>query len=165
MALRRPTTRVIVSDADPALCGALAHLVGVAFRTPVTASSMSSRVRVEVLGEYQLNSPLMATAMGESFAADVVTDLTQVDAVSSVVTMSGVSQVTAERAFIQTTGAPIVCLSRLTAGTARWALSLASVACSDDEAFAAHAVGNYSIFEIADLCQTFATIVAKEFAG
>ena len=165
--LWRLRRRVLVCDSDAAICGAMAHLVGVALKTPMVAASLSAHVRVEVLGEYQLSSPLMATAMGEMFAAEPVTNLSDASDVASVITMSGLSQVPAERAFVKEANAPIVCLSRLH-GVVRSheaPPALATVACAPDEAFNEHVLPNFSIVEMADMCFAFAAIVANELQG
>ena len=164
---RRPAVRVVVSDNDPAICGAMAHLVGVAFKTPMVAASLSTHVRVEVLGAYQLSSPLMATAMGESFAAEPLTNLSETSDVATVITMSGLSSVPAERAFILDASAPIVCLSRLRdVITPREAPpALTTVACRPDEAFDEHGASIFSIVEMADVCFAFAAILANELQG
>ena len=165
--VRRPAVRIVVCDSDPAICGAMAHLVGVAFKTPMVAASLSAHVRVEVLGEYQLSSPLMATAMGEMFAAEPVTNLSEASDIATVITMSGLSSVPAERAFIRDASAPIMCLSRLRGVVTPHEAppALASVACGPDEAFNEHVVPDFSIAEMADMCFAFAAIVANELQG
>ena len=164
---RRPAVRVVVCDSDPAICGAMAHLVGVAFKTPMVAASVDSRVRVEVLGDYQVDSPLMASAMGEVFAASLVTNLSDVRDVAAVITMSGLSLVPAERAFVRGSNAPIVCLSRLRGVVSPQELppALDAVACGPDDAFDEHEVPNFSIVEMADVSFAFAAILANELQG
>lgn len=159
--------RVVVSDADPTICGATAHLVGVAFRTPMVAEALKARVRVEVLGDYQLNSPLMVTAMGESFAAEPLNNFDTSDDIIAVVTVTGLSPSPQERAFIEATRAPIVCLTRLGSElvSAQQVPALNNVACSPSEAFNAFGNPDLSIAEIADRCFAFTTIVANELAG
>jgi hypothetical protein len=162
--MRRPASRVVVSDADPAICGAMAHLVGVAFKTPIVSESIATTVHVQVLGEYQLNSSLMASAMGESFAASAVTNLADVAGVSAFITMRGLSRVPSDEHFIRSVQAPIVCLSRLRSAfsTHKPVPALAAIACSADEAFDHDAVPGLSIVDMADMCSAFAIILANE---
>lgn len=164
---RRPAVRVVVCDSDPAICGAMAHLVGVAFKTPMVAESLGAHVRVDVLGEYQLGSSLMASAMGEEFAASPVTNLSDASGVTAVVTMSGLTPVPAERAFVLEANAPVVSLSRLhgVVTPQEPPPALATVACAPDEAFNEHALPDYSIVEMADMCFAFAAILANELQG
>jgi hypothetical protein len=159
--------RIVVSDADAAICGAVAHLVGVSFRTPVVAHSLTTPVRVEVLGDYQLDSSLMATAMGEPFAAEPLNNFVDPEGVVAVVTMTGFSTRPHERAFIEATGAPLVCLARLVGDFVAAATppALTQVACPTYEAFNEFEVPNLSIADIADRCFAFTTIVANELAG
>jgi hypothetical protein len=159
--------RVVVSDRDATIGGALAHLVGVAFLTPVIAQAMRSPVSVEVLGDYQLRSSLMAAAMGESFAARSLTNLENVDGVVSVITMTGLSAAPQAHSFVAATGSPVVCLARLRGRVTPDEVPppLSSVACTPEEAFREHHVPEFSIVEIADKCFEFATIVANEYAG
>jgi hypothetical protein len=164
---RRPSVRIVVSDADAAICGAVAHLVGVSFRTPVVAHALNTRVRVEVLGDYRLDSSLMAAAMGEPFAAEPLADYVDPDGVLAVVTVTGLSAIAHERAFIEATGAPIVCLGRLGGEVVPDAAppALTQVACPPYEAFNDFDVPELSIADIADRCFAFTTIVANELAG
>jgi len=145
----------------------MAHLVGVAFKTPMVAASLSTHVRVEVLGAYQLSSPLMATAMGESFAAEPLTNLSETSDVATVITMSGLSSVPAERAFILDASAPIVCQSQLRDVVTPHEAppALAAVACGPEEAFTEHGAHDFSVVEMADVCFAFAAIMANELQG
>ena len=158
---------MVVSDADPAMCGTIAHLLGVAFRTPVIAQSVNSRVRVEVLGDYRVDTALMATAMGEPFAAEPVTRFVAGDDVLAIATLTGLSTVAHERAFVEESGAPIVCLARMD-GLVRPSgppPSLADVSCTRDDLHALGINAEMSVAEIADRCFAFTTIVANELSG
>lgn len=165
--VRRPSVRVVVSDADPAMCGTIAHLLGVAFRTPVIAQSMNARLRVEVLGDYRVDTSLMATAMGEPFAAEPVTRFVAGDDIVAVATLTGLSTVAHERAFVEESGAPIVSLARLDGliVPSGAPLSLADVSCTAADAVAVRSSPDMSVAEIADRCFAFTTIVANELAG
>lgn len=159
--------RVVVSDADPAMCGTIAHLLGVAFRTPVVAQSVNARVRVEVLGDYRVDTALMATAMGEPFAAEPVTRFVAGDDILAIATLTGLSTVAHERAFVEESHAPIVCLARMDGLVMPSGMppSLAEVSCARDELSAMGINADMSVAEIADRCFAFTTIVANELAG
>jgi hypothetical protein len=123
-------------------------------------------VRVEVLGDYAVDTSLMATAMGEPFAAEPVTRFVGADDVVAVVTLTGLSTVAHERAFVAESVAPIVCLARMEGTPPSNALpSLAEVACSLEEVFGTASTPALSIADIADRCFAFTTIVANELAG
>ena len=165
--VRRPGVRVVVSDADPAICGTVAHLLGVAFRTPVIAQGVNTQIRVEVLGDYRVDTSLMATAMGEPFAAAPVTRFVAGHDIVAVATLTGLSTVAHERAFVEESGAPIVCLARMDGLVLPSGLppTLAEVSCTRDEITEIGVNSEMSIAEIADRCFAFTTIVANELAG
>lgn len=165
--VRRPSVRVVVSDADPAICGTVAHLLGVAFRTPVIAHAVDTPILVEVLGDYRVDTSLMATAMGEPFAAAPVTRFVNGDDILAIVTLTGLSPVAHERALVAESTAPIVCLALLERLMLQpGALpSLEEVACSPDDARAVREIPELSIAEIADRCFAFTTIVANELTS
>lgn len=165
--MRRPSVRVVVSDADPAICGTVAHLLGVAFRTPVIAQGVNTQIRVEVLGDYRVDTSLMATAMGEPFAAEPVTRFVVGSDIVAIATLTGLSTVAHERAFIEESGAPIVSLARMDGLVLPSGLppTLSEVSCTRDEASGVGAPTELSIAEIADRCFAFTTIVANELTG
>lgn len=165
--VRRPSVRIVVSDADPAMCGTVAHLLGVAFRTPVIAQAVTTQIRVEVLGDYRLDTSLMATAMGEPFAAEPVTRFVAADDIIAIATLTGLSTVAHERAFVAKSTAPVVCLSQMDGliVPSDATPTLADVACTLTEAVAVRTTPELSVAEIADRCFAFTTIVANELAG
>ena len=167
LSLRRPTQRVVIAEINATLAAAVAHLVGVAFRTPIIAQSINSRIRVEVLGPYLVDTSVMAMTMGEPFAAEPVTRFVASGDIVAIATLTGLSAAAHERAFVEESGAPIVCLARMDGLVLPSGLppSLAEVSCTRDDISEMGATSELSIAEIADRCFAFTTIVANELAG
>lgn len=167
LSLRRPTLRVVVAEQNSTLAAAVAHLVGVAFRTPIIAQSIACRIRVEVVGDYLVDTSLMAEAMGESFAAEPMPRFVAGDDIVAIATLTGLCAEALSSTFVEESGAPIVCLARMDGLVLPSGLppSLAEVSCTRDEISEIDVNSELSIAEIADRCFAFTTIVANELTS
>lgn len=56
---------LVVHDINPAIAGAIAHLFQVAFDTPIFQSKVKAKLKVVVLGKYDLETPLVAEVVSE----------------------------------------------------------------------------------------------------
>ena len=146
------------------MSGVLAHFLGVAFNTPMIARSFPARIRVEILGKVDLDSALMAVAMGEKFSAQILTQRIDITRVLTVVTVNGLTEDQEDRDFVARTGAPIVNLTRLQTeqrgGSAPDSKIDSKGASVGSELFYINSA--YEALRIAEACRIFATALVRD---
>lgn len=156
--------RVVVCDQDPSINATLGHLLGVAFNTPALFGGRVAPVRVEILGEFKIDSPLMASVQGERFSARPFSRSLFARRATSVVTFSGVPTDDIIRRTIGQLSVPVVCLSELRMIDVTAERSLQRIACSLDhgcnECVSREFSAGIDSARLADLCRDFATMVA-----
>ena len=102
--------RVVVSDRDPFLNGAVAHFLGVGLKVALSRSVVS--VAVEVLGATDLSDPRMARAQSERFAARHINHAAPVGGVLQIVTLTGCGSAPVELDYLRRCGASVLSLAR-----------------------------------------------------
>lgn len=102
--------RVVVSDQDPFLNGAIAHFLGVGLK--VALSRQVASVAVEVLGATDLSDPRMARAQSERFAARHINHTAPVGGVLQIVTLTGCGSAPVELDYLRRCGASAFSLAR-----------------------------------------------------
>lgn len=152
----------MVSDRDPFLNGALAHLIGVGLPTALRMASRDEDVSVEVLGTTDLSNPRMAAIQGQRFSARHVNHLAPTDGVLQIVTLTGCATDHVEAEFLRRCNALAISLARYDLDGS-WDAATMHV---DDarHSFDLHPDGSDVTADngrIADLCQA----VAIELAG
>lgn len=155
--------RIVVCDQDPAVNAAVGHLLGVAFTTPALFGGRLPKVGVEVLGEYSVDSSLMAPLQGEPFAARPFRQRSIGERPTAAVTFSGIHDDAGIRSVIDGLGVPVTCLSGLAEADTRDALDLFT--CQRDlscnECVTKPAVANIDSVALAEACRDFARLVAE----
>jgi hypothetical protein len=91
--------RVVVSDRDPFLNGAIAHFLGVGLKVALSRSVVS--VAVEVLGATNLSDPRMARVQSERFAARHINHTAPVVGVLQIVTLTGCGSAPVELNYLR----------------------------------------------------------------
>ena len=157
--------RVVTCDQDPAVSGAVGHLLGVAFSTPALFDRRVHSVSVEIMGEFTTDSPLMAPLQGERFAASTFSRRPFAPRPAVVVTLSGIDQKYHET--VVNLNVPVVCLSELSMASAAEDLGIDRFTCPLDHACSdcvarefGHSVESV---RLADLCKQFALIFTRDF--
>ena len=155
--------RIVVCDQDPAVNAAVAHLLGVAFTTPALFGGRMPKVSVEVLGEYLVDSSLMAPVQGEPFAARPFKQWSIGARPTAAVTFSGIHDDAAIHAVIDDLGVPVTCLSGMAEAEERDALD--RFTCQRDrscnECVTKPAVAGIDSVALAEACRDFARLVAE----
>jgi hypothetical protein len=155
--------RIVVCDQDPAVNAAVGHLLGVAFSTPALFGGRLPRVSVEVLGEYLVDSSLMAPVQGEPFAARPFKQWSLGARPTAAVTFSGIHEDADIRSVIDELGVPVTCLSGLAEAEERDALD--RFACGRDEScnecVTKPGVSGLDSVTLAEACRDFARLVAE----
>ena len=157
--------RILACDQDPAVNGAIGHLLGVAFRTPALFDSRVHTASVEVLGDFVTTRSLMAHMQGERFAASAYSRRPFAPKPSVVVTLSGIGETMRETVI--RLDVPVVCLSELSMVDSVEDVALNRFVCQLDHACnecVTREFGNsMESIRIAELCKQFATMFARDF--
>jgi hypothetical protein len=157
--------RVLACDQDPALSGAIGHLLGVAFNTPALFDRRTHSVSVEILGEYITASPLMAPLQSERFAAGVYSRRPFAPRPAVVVTLSGIGQPLRDE--VMKLDVPVVCLSELSMSTASEDVGIDRFTCPLDHACSDCVTREFGrtvdSMRLAELCKQFALIFTRDF--
>ena len=157
--------RVVACDQDPAISGAVGHLLGVAFSTPALFDRRIHSVSVEILGEFSSDSPLMAPLQGERFAANAYSRRPFAPRPAVVVTLSGIDE--RLRDTVIKLDVPVVCLSELSMSSGSDDLRIDRFTCQLDHACAdcvAREFGrSVESVRLGALCQQFALIFTRDF--
>jgi hypothetical protein len=156
--------RIVVCDQDPAVNAAVAHLLGVAFSTPALFDGQLPRVSVEVLGDYLVDSSLMAPVQSERFAARRFVNGLRGATPTAVVTFSGVHGDDEISAVISGLGLPVTCLSAIADSGLDNLESLEPFYCPTDAKCDECVTGADAIdaVALADACRNFASLVARD---
>jgi hypothetical protein len=159
--------RIVVCDQDPAVNAAVGHLLGVAFSTPALFGGRLPRVSVEVLGEYLVDSSLMAPVQGEPFAARPFKQWPLGAHPTAAVTFSGIHEDADIRSVIDELGVPVTCLSGMAGAGERDALD--RFVCRRDEScnecVTKLGVAAIDSVALAEACRDFARLVAESVSG
>ena len=157
--------RVLACDQDPVISGALGHLLGVAFATPVLFDRRTHSVSVEILGEFVSDSPLMVPLQGERFAASPYSRRPFVPRPAVVVTLSGISPEIHHE--VVKLDVPVVCLSEMSMKTASEEVDINRFICQLDHAcrdcVTREFGGTVDSIRLAELCKQFALIFTRDF--
>ena len=113
--------RVVVCDQDPVVAGVLAHVLGVDLNASIIARSLPVQIRVEILGQFDFCSAMLAVVEGEKFAAHELMQRRDFTRILSVVTINGLTEEKEDLAFVARAGVPVVNLANLQSGELRWA--------------------------------------------
>jgi len=166
--VRIGTKRVVVSDRDPFVNGALAHLLGVGLQTALRMESAAAEteVSVEVLGATDLANPRMAGIQSQPFSARHVNFRGSTDHVVQIVTLTGCSDDTDDVEFLRRCNSVAVSLARFDRDGS-WEHCMMHV---DDtrSAFDTHPQSDVLVADIgrfADLCQAAAIALAQSIAS
>lgn len=147
--------RVVVCDKDPVVSGALAYVLGVAFNTPPIARQFPAGIRVEILGNFCLDSILSALTKDEKFSANAFNHQSDFTGVLSVVTVNGLTDDPEDRACVARAGIPVVNLARLQGEGREWTASDANDTPAGSDIFY---VGSATeALRISEACRTFAS--------
>lgn len=155
--------RIVVCDQDPAVNAAVGHLLGVAFSTPALFGGRLPKVSVEVLGDYLVDSSLMAQLQGEPFAARPFKQWSLGVRPTAAVTFSGIREDANIRSVIDELGVPVTCLSGLADAEERDALDRFACGLNEscNDCVTKPAVGSIDSVRLAEACRDFAHLVAE----
>jgi hypothetical protein len=157
--------RVLTCDQDPAVNGAIGHLLGVSFRTPALLDQRVQSVGVEIVGEYITTSSLMAPLQGEPFAAAPYSRRPFAPPPTVVVTLSGIGD--ALRETVRKIDVPVVCLSELSTTDPNEESGYEKFTCPIDhscaECVAREFSGEMTSIRVAELCTQFAILFTRNF--
>ena len=161
--------RIVVCDQDPAVNATVAHLLGVAFSTPALFGGQLPRVRVEVLGDYLVDSSLMAPVQGEPFAARRFAQRPFAPRPTAAVTFTGVHHDAEIRSVVSGLGVPVTCLSAIALTEPDERKPLQRFHCTLDESCAwcarSFEVSQINSVTLAEACGDFARLVAEGVTG
>ena len=157
--------RVVASDQDPSVSGAIGHLLGVAFNTPALFDRRTHSVSVEILGDYVTTSPLMAPLQGERFAASSFSRRPFAPRPAVVVTHLGIHE--SVRDAVVKLNVPVVCLSKLSMAAIAEDVGIERFTCQLDhscnDCFTREFGNEMESVRLAELCKQFALIFARDF--
>ena len=157
--------RVLTCDQDPAVNGAIGHLLGVAFRTPALFDRRTHSVSVEILGDFNVATPLMAPLQSEQFAASAYSRRLFAPKPAVVVTLSGIDNI--QRESVVELNAPLVCLSELSMSDPSGEMGVDHFTCSFDhtcfDCVTRELGESINLMRVAELCKRFAMVFARDF--